>query len=221
MNSNFKCISGNSIKWIAIITMAVDHVGALLFPQYQIFRWIGRIAFPLFCFLLVEGFLHTSNTKKYIGRLFLFALISEIPFDLALRGKMIAWDYQNVFWTLLLGLLALYLITHLPNYWQGLLAGLALMAVAQLAHTDYGACGVLLIFLLYRFREQHGVKFLTMAILFYFGYGVQELFGLVAFLPMLLYNGQRGKYSTKYFFYVFYPAHLLLLCLLQHMLLGI
>lgn len=214
MNQRILCLNGNMLKWIAIITMVIDHVGAILFPQYEIFRYIGRIAFPLFAFLLVEGYVHTSNVKKYILRLLVFALISEIPFDIAMYSQPFYWGHQNIFWTLMLGLMVLYLVDRLPNRLLGFIAGVALMVVAQVVNTDYAAGGVILIFVLYYFREKQWLKYVLMAILFLLGFGSTQLFGLIAVLPMMLYNGQRGKYSMKYFFYVFYPAHLIVIQLI-------
>lgn len=214
MTEQIRCLNGNTIKWIAIITMAIDHIGAILFPQYQAFRVIGRLAFPLFCFLLVEGFVHTSNIKKYMGRLLIFALIAEIPFDLAFRNQFFAADYQNVFWTLLLGLLVLYFVEKLPKKWMGLIAGIGIMILAHVVNTDYAAGGVLLIFILYWFREKDLLKYIVMALILILGYGGVEIVGLVAIIPMMLYNGHRGKHSMKYFFYVFYPCHLLILHLI-------
>lgn len=211
MNYRFSCLNGTMLKWIAIVTMVIDHVGAILFPEIEILRYIGRIAFPLFAFLLVEGYIHTSNVKKYMGRLLIFALISEIPFDIALYSETFYWGHQNIFWTLLLGVLVLFLVDRLPQRWMGFLAGVAIIILAQVVNTDYAAGGVILIFILYFFRKKPLIKFICMAVIFGLGYGSTQLFGLIAILPMLLYNGQRGKYSLKYFFYVFYPCHLLVL----------
>ena len=92
-----------TLKMIAIISMLTDHVGCILFPDELIFRAIGRIAFPIFCFLVVEGFFHTRNTWNYLMRLCIFAILSEIPFDLAFFGKVFYLQKQNVFMTLALG----------------------------------------------------------------------------------------------------------------------
>lgn len=128
-----KGIYGSTLKLIAIITMLIDHIGAVilqrmlaargmsnainalaaheflsesggLYGTFILMRLIGRVSFPIFCFLLVEGFIHTRSIWKYAFRLAVFALVSEIPFDLATEGKLFYFDYQNVFFTLLIGL---------------------------------------------------------------------------------------------------------------------
>lgn len=91
------------LKCIAVITMIIDHTGAVLFPDNMTLRYIGRIAFPIFCFLLVEGFFHTRDVRKYMLRLGMFAVISEIPYDLAFRDTVIEFEHQNVFFTLFIG----------------------------------------------------------------------------------------------------------------------
>ena len=116
-----KGLSGSALKIIAIVTMLIDHIAATviirilkfggyndgLYQLYRVMRNIGRIAFPIFCFLLVEGFMHTRDREKYALRLGCFAAVSEIPFDLAFNGKVLEVGYQNVFFTLLLGLLTM------------------------------------------------------------------------------------------------------------------
>ena len=111
-------LSGSTLKLIAIVTMFIDHLGVVAFETqisnymvpYYIMRLIGRLAFPIFCFLLVEGFFHTRDVKKYALRLLVFAFISEIPFDLAFNRQMFYWRHQNVFFTLFIGLLVIALL---------------------------------------------------------------------------------------------------------------
>ena len=98
-----KGLNSFQLKCIAIVTMLIDHIGAIIFPTQMGFRIIGRFSFPIFCFLLVEGFHHTKDVKKYMIRLGIFALISEIPYDLAFRNVFLEFERQNVFFTLLLG----------------------------------------------------------------------------------------------------------------------
>lgn len=235
----YRCLSGNVLKWIGICTMFIDHFGAVLVNKlmlvtmnpawmnvYWICRYIGRIAFPIFCFTLVEGFVHTRNRGKYLGRMCLFALISEAPFDLAIAGKWFSLYHMNVMATFALGIFLLWMIQRLlepvrgkgvnaKSFLRALLAIAAIgvvMALAELLNTDYGAVGILAIVLFYlnRDRRVFAAVFGCGAMLLL---GRVELTGLLAILPILLYNGTRGRQS-KYFFYAFYPGHLLLFGLL-------
>lgn len=216
-------ISGGVLKIIAIFTMAIDHTAAVFYQSglfseqvYNIMRCIGRIAFPIFCFLLVEGFLHTRNRKNYLIRLTIFAFISEIPFDLAFSNKMFDFYSQNVFFTLAIGFAALMFIEKFKNQEEIAVigAGFAFL-LANLLKTDYSGSGIILIILFYLSRR----KFLRIgASLFLFAQvliGYIEIYALVALVPIGLYNGKRG-FSLKYIFYIFYPAHLLLLYFILH-----
>ena len=220
MNKNYKCINSFTLKMIAIITMVIDHVGAVLFPMNMIFRYIGRISFPLFVFLLVEGSIHTSKIRKYELRMFLFALISEIPFDLAFSNEIVDIHSQNVFWTLTIGLVMLDLIQNgasylklhkgkkmqlawiegqpIPTIWQFVVVAVC-GCVAQALQTDYGAGGILLIYFIWMLHENvigQAVTFVIISLLFF---GSVELPGVIAFLPIFLYNGKKGP-SAKYVF---------------------
>lgn len=223
-------VSAGVLKWMAIVIMAADHIGASILEAYvlnawggspmgsrfrgqwneilavdQVIRQIGRPAFPIFCFLLVEGFLHTHDVKKYALRLGIFALVSDIPFDLALHITPFDWQHQNVFFTLLIGLLAIWLIhSHPNNYLIRAAAVLGGAGLAELLHTDYGAFGVILIIVLYLLRNRRILQCVAGAICC-----AWEVTAPLAFLPILCYNGQRGR-QPKWFFYWFYPAHLLL-----------
>lgn len=213
MNRAQKGISGFTLKWIAIVSMVIDHTGAILYPEYPIFRIIGRLAFPIFCFLLVEGAMHTSNIHKYEGRLLLFALISELSFDYAFYGG-VTLAHQNVFFTLLIGLIMLEVLKFGNSRIYSLLAVIAAILLAEEMSVDYGAGGILLILCFYLFYERRVLKqvvFIAMNLL-YFGMGIQAYAGFAA-IPMLLYRGERGR-SMKYFFYLFYPLHLLILYLI-------
>lgn len=196
---------------------------APLFTAYQIMRMIGRLAFPIYCFLLVEGFGHTKDRKKYAGRLLLFAAISEIPFDLLFNGSFLEFGYQNVFFTLFLGLLSMMGLSYIEERENlasflkslcrfGVIA--ACMIAAQLLATDYAAIGVLCVTVLYLFRKTKRYQIIAGCIAFFW-----ELTAPLAFIPIWFYNGTRG-WNCKYFFYLFYPLHLLLLYLLC-MVLGV
>ncbi|MEZ3433868.1 MAG: conjugal transfer protein TraX [Lachnospiraceae bacterium] len=199
------------LKWIAIITMLIDHVGAVLFPYEIGLRIIGRIAFPIFCFLIVEGFSHTRNVRRYMARLGIFAVLSEVPYDLAFHGKLIDTTGQNVFFTLLLGVLLMYLMEKTPNIFIKALEIFLIFCTAELLETDYSGRGVLLILIYYVFRRWKEIYVCAGAAWnFLYGWGMVQNFGVFSAPFIALYNGERGP-KIKYFFYVFYPAHLLIL----------
>ncbi|WP_310602885.1 TraX family protein [Anaerosporobacter sp.] len=212
-----------ALKVIAIVAMLLDHVAAVFFTrksqQYMIMREIGRIAFPIFCFCIVEGFFHTRNVKKYMIRLACFALISEIPFNLCFYHNVFCLEHQNVFFTLLIGLVAIYAIEEVKKHFfffdikaillQFIIIGLS-MTVAWFLRTDYSMLGVLIIMAFYFYRGN--ILYIAISILvatLYLGNKVQ-LYSLLALIPILLYNGKKGP-SMRYVFYVFYPAHMLVL----------
>ena len=230
-------LSAAVLKWIAQITMLVDHTGFSLYSAwrraghvptynlwlvYRVMRSIGRIAFPIYCFLLVEGYLHTRDVKKYSLRLFLFGLVSEIPFNMAFWGKW--WDpsHQNVYFTLLLGLLAIWAWDRLTEkdvlrcaWWRKICAAAAVTAACLLARylrTDYQWVGVLVIFLMFLFREKQLLRFFSAGPALLLS-STTEMWSWPDFILFKLYNGQRGR-QAKYFFYVFYPAHLALLAVI-------
>ena len=234
-----KGFSGSTLKLIAIITMLIDHIGAaviarlliagqgseMLYKIYYAMRAVGRVAFPIFCFLLVEGFFYTGSRKKYALRLFGFALLSEIPFDLAFSGKILEFGYQNVFFTLFIGLVMMIFLqkidekTHQDGTnWRGanwkvsigkLLVIVAACTVATLLKTDYSAMGILTIVLMYNLRNNKmyciGIGCAVLTLL-----SLNEITCFLAMIPVHFYNGKRGL-NLKYPFYAFYPVHLLVL----------
>lgn len=227
-------ITAAGLKWIAIIFMFIDHFGASVLTQYiiknnltdnnsvmgfyHIIRLVGRISFPIFIFLLIEGFCHTKNLKKYLLRLGLFALLSEIPFDLAFYQTIFSFQSQNVFFTLFIGLFTIFLFSH----WESLSASLkplaftigkisilfAGMGMAYLLQTDYSYAGVLAIFLMYQWRKKPCVSMAIGVTILTLFCSLTESFAFINLALIALYNGKRGKQS-KYFFYLFYPLHLL------------
>lgn len=228
-NTIQKGLSGSTLKLIAVITMLIDHIGAVVinpllsaYPNllnvYYILRLCGRIAFPIFCFLLVEGFFHTKNIKKYCIRLAAFALISEIPFNLAIYHTVFAPEGQNVFFTLLIGLLTIWGMQSGDNYFSQKPVAKALfravilivgMFLAWGLKTDYNFYGVIVIAVLYEYHHRKIFGSIVSA----FMLCLMSFLEVTAFAAVPLigaYNGKRG-FSLKYIFYVFYPAHLLVL----------
>lgn len=218
--------SGAVLKNVAIVTMAIDHTAAILLRNhpgklYDVMRGIGRIAFPIFCFLLVEGFLHTRSRKKYALRLLVFALISEVPFDLALFGSPLDIGHQNVFFTLLLGLLMMWgwdvlnesIKKGAERTMFQLLCVVLFCLAAWMLHTDYDYRGILLIFVFFLLRYQRRNQVILGALATVWEWP----WVLLAFPFIALYNGKRG-HQIRWFFYVFYPSHLLLLFALSRIL---
>lgn len=217
-------MSGFLLKVIAVVTMIIDHTGDVLFPGRLWMRCIGRLAFPIFCFLIVEGFLHTRDLKRYMARLALFAVISEIPFDLALFGEFFETSHQNVFVTLLLGLMAISVMSIVEvgniwfNYMIRVMIAVPFGVIAQLIHTDYRWIGIALITVMYLFHDFELLKIMSGALLLLpvFSNSI-EYFGVLSFLPIHFYNGKRGIPREGYgrvlqwACYMIYPVHLLVL----------
>ena len=222
--SRYQRLDGTVLKLIACLSMFIDHLGAVCFSGMMGFRIIGRLAFPIYCFLLVEGAVHTRNMKKYILRMGIFALISEVPFDLAFYHRLVYTGHQNVFFTLGLGLLAIWFLEHpieqldIPDVLYKLLVIIAAGLIAEFFNTDYGFTGIAVICIFYYLRGQPQLKYPIAAILLAAMGGV-EFYAVLALIPILLYNGQRGRQTKvmQYCFYIFYPAHLLLIAALYHL----
>ena len=215
-------LSQEMLKLIACVTMLIDHAGAVLFPQYLSLRIIGRIAFPIYCFLLSEGVFYTKSPKKYGIRLGVGAVLSELPFDLALFG-CITLQYQSVMITLLLGFVMGICMKRVSKpHWQVLLI-IPFAIIAQWLNTDYGGWGIALIalFILSRNLPQRLlVQTVGMAAICYLmdsfvmsigGLRVPiEVFALAAMVPIALYSGEKQSQSKtlQWAFYLFYPGHL-------------
>lgn len=207
-----------SLKIIAVLTMLCDHIAFVLLrgqgegSLYQYMRIIGRVSFPIFCFVLLQGFMTTKNMEKYIFRMLVFALLSEIPFDLAFSNCLLDWNKQNVMFTLFIGLLVLIGIrryeTDLMAVGGIILAGCLVAAVLK---TDYSYFGVALIAVFYLFRNNILAQGLWAVILIAAEGGI-EIYAAFALPICYLYQSEKKeKKLPKYFFYGFYPVHLLIL----------
>lgn len=208
-------MTGFQLKLLAMLAMTADHIGAVFFPEIPLLRWIGRLAMPMLCFFIGEGLRHTRSPRRYLLRLTGFALLSELPFDLAFYGG-IEWGHQNVYFTLALGLLALWAIQS--RGMEGWLLALTAALAAELLGCDYGMYGVLLILLLDRFHRARSEQLAAAALLNLAFFGLQtQTLSLIA-LPLLwLYNGKRGR-DDRRLFYLYYPAHLCVLGILRFVL---
>lgn len=206
-------MSASQLKMIAVITMAIDHIGAIFFPENLIFRYIGRLAFPIFSYLLVESFFHTRDIRKYMVRLGSFALVSEIPYDLAFRDTVFEIGHQNVFFTLLIGVFLLWQLEKCSEWPIKVVELLLAMWIAEMLCVDYGFRGILLIAIYYFLRKYKWVSLGVGAAWNLFWIKIQW-WGVLATPFLAMYNGERGR-SFKYFFYAFYPLHLLILYILS------
>lgn len=208
-------MTGFQLKLLAMLAMTADHIGAVFFPEIPLLRWIGRLAMPVLSFFIGEGLRHTRSPRRYLLRLTGFALLSELPFDLAFYGG-IEWGHQNVYFTLALGLLALWAIQS--RGMEGWLLALTAALAAELLGCDYGMYGVLLILLLDRFHRARSEQLAAAALLNLAFFGLQtQTLSLIA-LPLLwLYNGKRGR-DDRRLFYLYYPAHLCVLGILRFVL---
>ena len=216
-------ISAAVLKWIAVVTMIIDHFAVAVYPQfasyeysvYYIMRKIGRLAFPIYCFLLVEGFFHTKNVKKYFRNCFLFAILSEIPFNMAIFGQVFYSRGQNVYFTLCIGLATLIILDRRKRYPKSKYMLLQIFiivlaaSIGQILDVDYHWKGVLYIVMFYYVRNmQEWIRNLVGICAFAY-----EGTAPLAFLPIHFYNGTRGR-QMKYLFYAIYPIHLLILGLI-------
>lgn len=228
---NFQFLSGAGLKLIAIISMLADHVNkALIYPYLEsnhgflafisdVFDIIGRIAFPLFCFMLVEGYFKTRNRKKYLLNLLLFGVISEIPFDMFTTASFFNMNWNNVMFTLALVLVTVWIIDTLKEkmqkrpkalwYLVSILIVLVMCIVSMSLSLDYEHHAILIGYFFYLFHDMP-----VFAIPFGYASMFKEPWALLGFGLTLTYNGERGK-QHKMLYYWFYPVHLLILGLLR------
>ncbi len=225
-SKKYQILDGTILKIIAMISMVFDHVGDMFFPGVMWPRMIGRLAMPIFSFCIAEGYAHTRDRKKYLCRIGVFALISEIPFDLAFEGT-VGFTHQNIMLTFFLSVVALMLFDrlrggkdaeHIPvvKTVLGVLAVAAVAAASLLLRADYTAFAVIAVFLFYVFRRKRplihsGIGVAFLALTRTMGYYCATGF---SFIPLALYNGKRGK-GLKWLFYVFYPGNLLALAAIK------
>lgn len=246
-----KCLSQEALKLIACTTMLIDHIGVTLVLRYMqsvpgvnpnimmlynVMRFIGRIAFPIYCFLLVEGTYHTRNPKNYGLRLFVGMLLSEIPFDLAFsfRGFVpFDWTHNSVMVTLLLGFLMIQCMMRTKGVWKVVVI-LPFYILAEVLHTDYDGVGILMIALFALSREvkhENLLRIIGCAVVLCSGMRNMQIFGIwinsesfamLALIPIFCYDGRKltNSKAVQLAFYLFYPVHILILALLENMIFG-
>ncbi len=247
-NSNNSISFDISVAMLHIIAMALmlmDHLWATLLPAQEWLTCAGRVAFPIFSFMAVEGYFHTHSFQKYALRMLIFAIISEIPFDLMYGGTWFYPVHQNVIWTLLMSLIFIHIMESVRakgKIWLYIpVAAISIIAggvLGTLCMVDYYGAGVLTVFVFYFFRGRKwwcllgqliGLYWINVELLGGLMYPI-ELFGrklelcqqglaMLALIPIWLYRGRKGYSSRpfKYFCYGFYPAHMLIIVVILNL----
>lgn len=239
----FRGVSSLTLHIFAMACMLCDHLWATLLGQYRLLTMVGRLAFPVFAFLLVEGFFHTRDLKKYLLRLLVFALLSEVPFNLLYSGVVFYPFHQNVLWTFLIGLLGIAAVDRVRKEEKLWLTAIVCIAAIVLSFVlglvtmvDYYGYGVLTVWVFYLFRGRKWWQLLGQALgLFWIncmllkglvfpvtvlGWSFelpQQGLAMLSLLPIWLYRGRQGPHNKflQYGCYAFYPVHLLVLGLLD------
>lgn len=235
--------SSLSLHLIAMVCMLCDHLWGSIVPGNDWLTCIGRIAFPIFAFLLVEGYFHTKNFKQYILRLVVFALLSEIPFNLAMGSRIFYPIHQNVLWSFLIALGLLHWNENIKakgKVWARIAVGALTVGIGYIAGlltmVDFYHTGILTVLVFYFFRERKwwgylgqlvGLWYINTELLGGFGYEIpfggetyffiRQGFALLALIPIWLYHGKQGYHSKllQYACYAFYPVHLLILGMIK------
>ena len=224
----FQILNGAKLKYIAFLSMLIDHVNngvvtplldgkGVLLHISNLFSILGRIAFPIFIFFIVEGFFKTRNRKKYLFNLVLFGIISEVPFDLFTSKVIYNPNWNNMMFTLALCLVTIWIIDEVKDrinnkyLWYGvsLVIVMAFGLLAMQLSLDYDYHAIILAYIFYIFYD---IPVLGAAI----GYIsiIKELYSFLGFAMTITYNGKRGK-QNKWVNYLFYPVHLLILGIIR------
>ena len=232
-----------SLHIIAMILMLCDHLWGTIVPGNDWLTCIGRISFPMFAFMIVEGYFHTSNLKKYVNRLLIFALISEIPFNLAMGSSIFYPIHQNVLWSFLISVGLIHWnekAKETGKNWKQVAVGCVTIILGYilglLTMVDFYHAGILMVLIFYFFRQKKWWSYIGQAVCLWYintellgGYGYEiQLFGetyflqrqafaMLALIPIWLYRGRQGYHSKlfQYICYGFYPVHLLILGLIK------
>lgn len=227
---------------MAMGLMLCDHLWGTIVPGNEWLTCIGRLAFPIFAFLLVEGYFHTSNLKKYVKRLFIFALISEIPFNLAMGSSITYILHQNVLWAFLIGIWLIHLNEKVKNkkLFVRIIVGVSTTLLGYIlgfaTFVDYYGYGIAMILIFYFFRGEKywnyigqflALAYVNIELMKGLSYEVnlfnkvyfipKQAFALLSLIPIWLYHGKQGAHNKviKYVYYAFYPVHLLILGLIK------
>lgn len=230
-------LTGNQLKVLGIVAILIDNIGAVVIQggmlrgvdsaaaqgimitasghiwmiAGEICRYVGRLAFPILAFLTAEEFVHARFRGRYCLRMLLFAVLSEVPFDMAVFHTLLYPQYQNMLFTLFIGIVVMMVMenTRVPALRIAAVAGGC--AISWFLQFDYNIIGVLLIVAMYWFRRDDIAQLISGVVLCAVESISSYCISALAFVPIVLYNGRRGAFQLKYLFYVFYPVHFLAL----------
>lgn len=223
LSSKFNSLNGNMLKILALITMTIDHIGLILLDNYQPFRIIGRIAFPIFAYMIAEGCKYTKNKKKYFLLIFLLSISYQVVYYLFTQNF-----YLNILVTFSFSILLIYMLKNArekKNYIMYPIITIAIIGIVIISAylpviwsdinfgIDYGFFGIMLPVII-SLSDNKYIKLLltTIGLIFVcWSLGGNQWYSLLSLIPLALYNGERGKYKMKYLFYVYYPLHLIIL----------
>ena len=219
-------LTGNALKILAAVAMVCDHAGLMFFPEVTLLRILGRLAYPIFAFMIAEGCKYTRSKKRYFGGIFLLALLCQVVYFLV-DGTL----YLSILFTFSLSILTIYALQYWKATKNALSAAVFFTAVAgvwilnRIFVIDYGFWGCMVPVFAAVFQ---GTKYDKLPVhmamlgagllLLAFSVGGIQIYSLLALIPLLAYSGKRGKWKMKYFFYIFYPGHLALLQVIQWLL---
>ena len=234
----YKKIDAITLKYLAMFMMLLDHLWATIVPGNDWMNYIGRLAFPIFAFQIVEGYFHTKDYKRYLKRLFIFALISEIPFNLMTSGSYIYPFGQNVIFTFIYGIVSIQAIEEIIKHnhvVKNVVKVLLMMILSIITFPDYNLMGYLTVLLFYVTRNMQYAWLYQLTGMIYlnwysfkgltvyveaFGKTITVLVQSFAVLSLLLiwqYNGKPGNQNPilRKFAYWFYPLHMLVIYLIS------
>ncbi|WP_317366816.1 TraX family protein [uncultured Tyzzerella sp.] len=228
-----------NLKIIALITMFIDHIGSVIFPNHFYIRFIGRLAFPIYAFLISEGLKNTSNIKNYVKDLFILALISELFYDICFNTSINLFYNTNTVYTLFLASISIYFYNKINTITIKYLCLFLGISLSYIFKTDYDILGVLLIYIFYFSKNKYNyltygiiwvnLKYLNnISSILYSKFNTNMylsntyitnslglyLFTIIPFFIIFYYNGKKGK-NIKYLFYLLYPLHLFILCIIK------
>lgn len=231
-----------TLHLLAMGFMLCDHLWGTIIPGNDWLTCVGRLSFPIFAFLITEGYFHTKNLKRYVLRLLVFAILSEIPFNLAMGSRLFYPIHQNVLWSFLLSIGLIHWNEKVKEkaWWARILVGIGSAILGYLAGlltmVDFYHAGILMVLTFYFFRKRTWwcrlgqlvcLWYINVELLGGFSYEIilggqtyflmRQGFALLALIPIWLYRGRQGYHSKwlQVACYGFYPAHLLILGLLK------